>query len=398
MRQLLPLLAACASVDHPARTPTAAAPPCVVFDSEPVALSPRDGRSRHHPTVDVSPDGTVHVAWQVGKADAGVAIARFGPDLTPLGAERTLSDGLTRATHPQVLAGDGESWLTWQDDDSGGIWLVRFDADGAPAAAPVVLHPADAPTDGLYPDLARAPGQPPLALWYGGHEPSTSWTIASADGATVGDLPVAPDTTRGGPATLAVHPDGRVFAAWGEQRVGWTSRDSQVRVGALGGVAEVVAADAGRYERTALAFGADGAGVVAWTRYPAAGAGWSARAVFLAADGRAAGAPVVVGDGAGHMVDVAAADDVAVLAWQQPTGSGGTDVRLQPWSLRTGEPRCAPSIAHPPRAAAQARPNLWLGRGADGQLRGVVVWHAATAQPGVQIVAGRTFTLAPAAP
>ncbi len=391
MRPLLLLLAACSGADRPARTPAAAAPPCVVFDSEPVALSPRDGRSRHHPTVDVGPDGAVFVGWQVGKADAAVAVARFTPDLAPLGPELTLSDPHTRATHPQVLAGDGESWLTWQDDDSGAIWLVRFDAAGQPGA-PLNLHPADAPTDGLYPDLARAPGQAPLALWYGGHEPRTSWTIATADGAPVGDLPVAPATTRGGPATLAVHPDGRVFAAWGEQRVGWTSRDSRVLVGALGGVAEVVASDAGRYERTALAFGADGRGVVAWTRYPASGDGWSARAVFLTADGLPAGAPVILGDGTGHMVDAAAADRVAVLAWQQPSGSG-TDVRLQPWSLRTGEPLCAPSVAHPPRAASQARPNLWLGRDAAGALRGVIVWHAATAQAGVQIVAGRTFTV-----
>ena len=57
------------------------------------------------------------------------------------------------------------------------------------------------------------------------------------------------------------------------------------------------------------------------------------------------------------MIDAVAVEDTAFLAWQQPVG-GNNAIRVQPWDLTTGEPRCDPTAAHPPRQTDQARANL----------------------------------------
>lgn len=372
----------------PVRDVTTPDGPCVTLHGAVARLAPATPGSRHHPTAARLQDGTLLVAWQIGKADGRVAVRAFGPDLTPRAPEVVLSDGAHRATHPQVLGGHDSGFVAWQDDDTGAIHLVEVDALGAPLAPAQDVLPPDGPRPGLYPDLTRT-ADGVTAVWYAGPDPTAAWHVWHD-----GDLRLVeagPGADKGGPATVAEGPDGAPWLAWGEQDVGWVRRETALVVGPVGGPRTTLAVDPARSERTALAFGRDGAGVVAWTRYPWRDQGWSSRALFFGPGDAAPAAPVAPGGGAATMIDVDATRDTAVMAWQQPVNGGVTGVKVQPWSLATGEPLCAPMLAHPAPDADQARANVvtWLGEG--DRVEGVVVWHAALPRAGAQTVAGRAF-------
>lgn len=381
---------------RPAPPTAAPADPCVRWQGEPALLSPVDRRSRHHPSVALGPDQQVIVAWQLDKSPSAIGLARYAAPWTPTDAEQIVSIADTQPSHPQ-LAVDGEQQaLTWVDDHTGALRLLHLPPAGGPPPPADDLVPPGAERPAAYPDLLPLGAGRYVALWYDGADPQPRWTLAqlTPDAAPRTQLlPAHPDAELGGPPALALAPDGTVWLAWTEQdltRLGRTSRLMTAHLDATGAIStptEVARAKA-RWDRPAIALDADGRVVLGWTGYPYVGGAWSAWLLIVGVHSE----PVRLDPQLGHMVDLAVTDHRAVLAWEEEQPAG-RDLRLQVFDTRTGAPRCAPTTPHPPDEHEQARATLALQPGPEGQVAGVLVWHASTEVPRRQAIWGRRFSL-----
>lgn len=376
------------------RSPTRPAPEvdCLTWLGPAVQVSPDDARTRHHPTLDALPDGGWLIGWQIGRATAQVAVRSFDADLRPRSAEHVLSGADARATHPQ-LAVDGERRvLGWTDDATGAFRVRTLLADGAPDGPARTIHAERSVRPALYPDLLwRGPSL--AGLWFDGQDPAT-WSVwADPD---VAPVPLRSAPGRGGPGTLRVATDDRLWLAWGEQHPTLTGRRT-VRVVTPWPPPDRTPTSPGeqpgRWERPALAPAPDGGLVAAWTVYPSGTPvdphpDWGVWIEAVAPDGSSRAVPRRLDGQAGRMVDLDAVAGVGVAAWEEPQGSS-TDILVAVVDATTGAARCPVTRAHAPSATEEARAAVRLLADPEG-VRGLLIWHTSV-NPGRQAIHARPF-------
>jgi hypothetical protein len=391
------------TVRRPAPPPTVQIPqdgPCLIWEGPPELLTPADGRSRHHPTVGLLPTGEVLAAWQIDKVPSQIGQRTFGWPWEPLAEEQLLSLRDTQATHPQLAVSPSLRALVWTDDITGAVRYTQLSRQDGSPERPLDLVTSTAERPGLYPDLIELPGGNAAAIWYEGNEPYPRWRYAfiPPEG-KVRSATIDPreDTELGGPPTLAPAAEGMIWLSWTEQDVVRPTRTTSVMLAPLDpdgvlGPPTVVASAPLRWERPALGVDEDGRVAIGWTGYPFTGGDWSAWFLLTDPSGQPTTPPIRLDRNQGHMVDVAVIDHRAVIAWEE-TLRTGRDLQIQVVDTRTGLGLCAPKLPHPPDAAEQARATLALQPHADGEPRGVLLWHASTDQPRQQAIWGRRFRL-----
>jgi hypothetical protein len=375
----------------------------LVWRGPPVRLSV-PGANQHHPTADHGPDGLL-VAWWTGTRAASVAVRGFadslaplGPPVAPDGGDRQAAKAEMRATHPQVAIGPGGAWLAWTQDATGALRMARWTAPGVLGPS-VDLVEGGSGRPAQFPDVSVGPDGRAWVVWYEGKEPEPAWRVGAVggDGAVEGRVvPAAAGSDVGGPASIAHAPDGSAWVSWPEQELGWTpwsGRDARVRVGRVRSDGEVVdvrtvARGLGNWQRTALAFTAGGAAAHGWTAYPARGGDWSPWVTFEAQIG-APREPVRLGAGDGRMVDLDAAGDRVVVAWEEPIGEGWA-IAVQVFD-GTGAPLGEAALAHAPGGPPEERANVTLWE-EGGQIEGALLW-AAGPSGAAREVWGRRFSL-----
>ena len=375
------------------------APSCIRFLGPPKTLMPIEADARHHPTIDLLPNGGLIATWQVGKAPAYIAARTYSPDLDPLTDESIVYRRDLRATHPQIAMLGERGVIAWTSEVTESLRVAIIDAEGHRRSDPRTLVEDDALRPGRYVDLSFSPQGDLWAMWFGGNYPVPAWTIAMVPRTgpvATNEFYARQGFDLGGPSTLQHAPDGKLWVAWPEQSTRWLGRTSRVFLSPVNPGLGVerrapVAQGERRWERTALAF-TDHTILLGWTEYPFVAGDWQAWLMALDLDGAPLGDPVTLGPGHGSMVDVDALGDVGVVAWQEPDHRQ-TDIALMLVDDHA-RPLCDPVRVNELTAPSEARANVRLFREtADGQerLRGVVVWHTETDEPGVQGLGGRAF-------
>lgn len=246
--------------------------------------------SQRRPSVGADADGGFVVAWDTNTQS--VWARRFGPDGAPLSGDIAVSQSAASHRDPTLaVAPDGSFAVAWEVADpvsaDGDILLRRFDATGTPIGAERV--PYDTAADRalqLNPALAPLPGGALALVWE-----QTSLTSLVAD------------------STL------------------WLQRLDAT--GSLDGAAQLVASsNAEELRDPALATGADGRTLVAWSTFTAAGGAIYARRYGPDGQPLADGFRVSQPETAARFTPsiAVAADGSAVIAWVDSTPRAGVPV------------------------------------------------------------------------
>lgn len=246
--------------------------------------------SQRRPSVGADADGGFVVAWDTNTQS--VWARRFGPDGAPLSGDIAVSQSAASHRDPALaVAPDGSFAVAWELADpssaDGDILLRRFDATGTPIGAERV--PYDTAADSalqLNPALAPLPGGALALVWE-----QTSLTSLVAD------------------STL------------------WLQRLDAT--GSLAGAAQLVASsNAEELRDPALATGADGRTLIAWSTFTAAGGAIYARRYGPDGQPLADGFRVSQPETAARFTPsiAVAADGSAVIAWVDSTLRAGVPV------------------------------------------------------------------------
>jgi len=246
--------------------------------------------SQRRPSVGANADGGFVVAWDTNTQS--VWARRFGPDGAPLSGDIAVSQSAASHRDPALaVAPDGSFAVAWELADpssaDGDILLRRFDATGTPIGAERV--PYDTAADSalqLNPALAPLPGGALALVWE-----QTSLTSLVAD------------------STL------------------WLQRLDAT--GSLAGAAQLVASsNAEELRDPALATGADGRTLIAWSTFTAAGGAIYARRYGPDGQPLADGFRVSQPETAARFTPsiAVAADGSAVIAWVDSTLRAGVPV------------------------------------------------------------------------
>lgn len=246
--------------------------------------------SQRRPSVGADADGGFVVAWDTNTQS--VWARRFGPDGAPLSGDIAVSQSAASHRDPALaVAPDGSFAVAWELADpssaDGDILLRRFDATGTPIGAGRV--PYDTAADRalqLNPALAPLPGGALALVWE-----QTSLTSLVAD------------------STL------------------WLQRLDAT--GSLAGAAQPVASSSAEELRDpALATGADGRTLIAWSTFTAAGGAIYARRYGPDGQPLADGFRVSQPETAARFTPsvTVAADGSAVIAWVDATPREGVPV------------------------------------------------------------------------
>lgn len=125
-----------------------------------------DGCPHAGPSLAVTPEGTVHVAWYTGKEGAaGLFHAASTDGGETFGRPRSIESGqwVPPSTARLAVTGAGDVWLAWEDRrrDDPKVLVARVSADGGPG-------PVAASFDGTAPDMPSDPAGGPVLAYLGG--------------------------------------------------------------------------------------------------------------------------------------------------------------------------------------------------------------------------------------
>lgn len=125
-----------------------------------------DGCPHAGPSLAVTPDGTVHVAWYTGKEGAaGLFHAASTDGGRTFGAPRPIESGewVPPSTARLAVTGADDVWLAWEDRrrDDPIVFVARVSAGGGPG-------PVAASFRGTAPDMTPGPAGGPVLAYLGG--------------------------------------------------------------------------------------------------------------------------------------------------------------------------------------------------------------------------------------
>lgn len=242
------------------------------------------------PAVGVAEDGSFLIAWD-GRGP-GDQLGVFGQWFDALGQPRGSETRINTTTggnqqQPAVaVASGGHSVVVWQGlgfGDLDGIFLQRFDANGAPLGSETQVNTY---TGGLqaYPSIAMAPNGQFVVTWSSRHQDGSDWGVY-----------------------------GQRFAADGTP---------------LGAEFPVNASIEASQVDSSVAMGDRGEFVVTWSGYATSGTGWNVYAQRFAADGQRQGNELLINARTtGHQKDPSVAmlaNGGFLVSWTtgEPDGSG----------------------------------------------------------------------------
>jgi len=179
----------------------------------PAPIAPHYAGASYHPSLGVSLDGTVHVAWMDWSPEMANVSYSFKP---PAGTWAVVQDisGPIRTSPlyptPPVLAvdGDGNLHVAWSDSSATGIWYARKGKAESWSSPSLIILAGNEPT------LSAGPDRLVHLVWRdraSGHllYTSRSWGSPWAEPAQVTNSDLAMYALR-----LAVGPQGNVYLIW----------------------------------------------------------------------------------------------------------------------------------------------------------------------------------------